>query len=74
MFDLESMLLSADDSFVTRSNKSVKDLIKDIEKSLEGITKLLIQSKLNVNQAKANLCLFNSKKTGLQPLLSSIIL
>ena len=61
MFDLESLLSFTDDSYVTKWNKSISELIKDMEKSLEAITKWLRQSGLKVNQEKTDLCLFYKK-------------
>ena len=58
VFDLEVFLAFADDSYVTKCNKSLELLMVDMKKSLEAITKWLRQSGLKVNQAKTDLCLF----------------
>jgi hypothetical protein len=49
---MESILSLADDSYFTKSNKLITDLIKDMEKPLEGITEWLKQQGLKVDQAK----------------------
>ena len=61
LFHLQDMLAFADDSYVLRSNINQTDLIKDMKKSLEAITKWLRQSGLKVNQSKTELCLFYKK-------------
>jgi hypothetical protein len=58
LFDLEPMLAFADDSYVSKCNKSIDILIEDMKKSLEAITKWLRQSGLKVNQEKTDLCQF----------------
>ena len=58
LFKIADLELFADDSFITKSNESVTELIKDMEKSLEAITKWLKQSGMKVNQNKTEACLF----------------
>jgi predicted house-cleaning noncanonical NTP pyrophosphatase (MazG superfamily) len=43
LFKIADLELFADDSFITKSNESLTELIKDMEKSLEAITKWLKQ-------------------------------
>jgi hypothetical protein len=57
-FDDEDLSAYADDTYVPRWNLSLEQLIKDVEKSLEAITKWLRDSGLKVNQAKTEVCLF----------------
>jgi hypothetical protein len=61
IFDKEFMLAFADDIFVPKNNNSTTDLIDDMEKTLESITKWLKKSGLVVNAAKTDLCLFTRK-------------
>jgi hypothetical protein len=63
VFDLEPMLTFADDSFIVACNKDKKEVISNLEKSLETITKWLKQSGLKVNQEKTDLCLFYKNDT-----------
>ena len=63
LFDIEPILAFADDSFNFKSHKNKNQLIKDMEKSLEAITKWLKQSGLKVNQEKTDLCLFYKNDT-----------
>jgi hypothetical protein len=39
VFDVESLLSYADDTYILRKNKSLEQVITDVEKSLEAITK-----------------------------------
>ena len=59
LFDLEKMTNYADDNFIIRSNKVLTELMEDMRKSLEAITKWLKQSGLKVNETKTELCLFH---------------
>ena len=58
LFMIEDLDLFADDSYITRSNKNVNELVVDMEKALDRITKWLNQSGLKVNQNKTVACLF----------------
>ena len=58
LFKIADLELFADDSFITKSNESLTELIKDMEKSLEAITKWLKQSGMKVNQNKTEAFLF----------------
>ena len=51
LFDLEKMSNYADDNFITRWNKNLTELVKDMEKSLVAITIWLKQSVLRVNES-----------------------
>ena len=44
MFDLEKMSNYADDNFIIRSKSYLSEIINDMEKSLEAITKWLKKS------------------------------
>jgi hypothetical protein len=55
------MFAFADNNYVPKTNFVLQNLIKDMEKSLEAITKWLRDSGLEVNQAKIDLCLFYKK-------------
>jgi dsDNA-binding SOS-regulon protein len=57
------MLAFADDIFAPKTNNSTTELIDDMEKTLESITKWLKKSGLVVNDAKTDLCLFFKKDT-----------
>ncbi len=59
LFNIEPHSAFADDSYILRWKNSLPELISDLEKSLEAITKWLRDSGLKVNQAKTDLCLFN---------------
>ena len=61
IFDKEFMLAFTDDIFFPKTNNSTTDLIDDMEKTLESITKWLKKSGLVVNAAKTDLCLFTRK-------------
>ena len=63
LFDIAPLLSFADDSYDVQSNKDKSLLIKDVEKSLETITKWLKKSGLKVNQDKTDLCLFYKHDT-----------
>ena len=63
LFDIKQVLSFADDSFNVESNKDKSTLIKDMEKSLEAITKWLKKSGMKVNQEKTELCLFYKNDT-----------
>ncbi len=58
LFMIEDLDLFADDSYITRSNKNVNELVVDMEKALDRITKWLNQTGLKVNQNKTVACLF----------------
>lgn len=59
LFDLHNLTNFADDNFIVRWNKQMPELITDLEKSLEAITKWLRGSGLVVNDSKTEFCLFN---------------
>jgi hypothetical protein len=63
LFDIKPLLSFADDSFNVKCSKVRNEVISDLEKSLEAITKWLKQSGLKVNQEKTHLCLFYMKDT-----------
>ena len=58
MFDLCGLLAFADDNYIPRCNKNLQILIADMERSLDSITKWLIQSGMIVNNNKTEICLF----------------
>ena len=70
LFDLQKMTSFADDTYIVRWNKTLTQLIIDMQKSLEMITKWLKQSGLKVNDSKTELCLFHRKSN---PLIEIII-
>ena len=59
IFDLEKMTNYADDNFIIKTNKNLTQLIVDLRKSLEAITKWLKKSGLKVNDSKTEVCLFH---------------
>ena len=59
LFDIEKMSNYADDNFIVRWESDLTKLIKDMEKSLEAITKWLKKSGLKVNETKTEVCLFH---------------
>ena len=61
LFDLEAMTCFADDINIIRCNKILVNLIIDMQKSLEAITKWLRKSGLKVNDSKTEVCLFYRK-------------
>lgn len=61
LFDLEAMTCFADDANIIRCNRVLENLIIDMQKSLEAITKWLKKSGLKVNENKTELCLFYRK-------------
>ena len=63
IFDIAPLLTFADDSYITVTNKNKEDLKKDMEKTLEVITKWLKKSGLKVNNEKTDLCLFYRQDT-----------
>jgi hypothetical protein len=63
IFDIAPLLTFADDSYITVTNKNKEDLKKDMEKTLEVITKWLKKSELKVNNEKTDLCLFYRQDT-----------
>jgi hypothetical protein len=58
IFDIADLTAFANDKYVQKSNISLSNLIVDIQKSLEAITKWLKKSGLIVNQGKTEACLF----------------
>ena len=48
----------ADDNFVLRWNRCMVELIRDLERDLESMTKWLRDSGLKVNTAKTEMCLY----------------
>ena len=58
MFDLCDLSSFADDNFIPRCNKDLPSLVTDMERSLDSITKWLIQSGMKVNNNKTEICLF----------------
>ena len=59
LFDLEKLSNYADDNFIVRWNSSIEELIVDMQRSLEAITKWLRDSGLKVNESKTEMCLFH---------------
>ena len=58
MFDVCELSSFADDNFIPRCNKDLPPLINDMERSLDSITKWLIQSGMKVNNNKTEICFF----------------
>ena len=63
LFDLEKMTLFADDNYVIVRNKHLPELLLEMKRTLEAITKWLVQSGLKVNDEKTEICLFSRKDT-----------
>ena len=63
LFDKETFLSYADDTFIPKCNNSLENLILDVEKTLKAITKWLRDSGLKVNQGKTEICLFSKRDT-----------
>ena len=63
LFDLEFMLAFADGNFIPKTNQSKTEIILDMERALESITKWLMDSGLKVNNVKTELCLFYKSDT-----------
>ena len=61
LLSLEFVLVFADDNYMPKVNSVLPQLIIDMEKTLEAMTKWLRKSGLVVNQAKTDLCLFYKK-------------
>ena len=59
IFDLTNLTNFADDNYVIEINAHVNDLIVNMEKKLEMITKWLKDSGLVVNESKTELCMFH---------------
>ena len=59
IFDKEKVSNYADDNYVIRWNRNIDELIVDMKKSLEAITKWLRDSGLKVNESKTEICLFH---------------
>ena len=59
LFDLAKLSNYADDNFIVRWNSNINDLLVDMERSLEAITKWLRDSGLKVNEAKTEMCMFH---------------
>jgi hypothetical protein len=57
------LLAFADDIFILKWNKYIPSLIDSMEKTIEAITKWLKYSRLVVNEAKTELCVFYKKDT-----------
>ena len=64
LFDIEKMTNYADDNFIIKSHVSLEQLIIDMKKSLEAITKWLKKSGLKVNDEKTEICLFHRQFQG----------
>ena len=63
LFDIETFLSYADDTFIPKCTNSLENLIHDVEKTLKAITKWLRDSGLKVNQGKTEICLFSKRDT-----------
>ena len=62
LFDLEKLTNYVDDNFIIRWGRVMSELIVNMEKSLEAITKWLKKSGLKVNDNKTELCLFHKNE------------
>jgi hypothetical protein len=58
LFDVKDLSAYADDTYIPRWKCSLEQLIKDVEKSLEAISKWLRDSGLKVKLAKTELVYF----------------
>ena len=63
LFDLANLTNFADDNFILEFNAKVNELIPNMERKLEMITKWLKDSGLKVNEKKTELCLFHRNDT-----------
>jgi hypothetical protein len=59
IFDIENLHAVTDNLFMPRWKASLSNLILEMEKSVEPITKWLRKSGLKVNDGKTELCLLN---------------
>ena len=59
LFDLTQLTNFADDNFYLEWNTNLGQLIENLEKKLEMITKWLLDSGLLVNESKTKVCLFH---------------
>jgi hypothetical protein len=58
ILDIVPVLSFAEHNYTIESNTSKVELVKDMEKSLEAITKWLWISEIKVNQEKTEMCLY----------------
>ncbi len=65
IFEITDMSAFTEDTFIPKANASLPLLIKDMEKTLEAITKWLKKSVLIVNQGKTKACLFYKRDCAL---------
>jgi hypothetical protein len=63
MLKIDFFLSFMDDTFIPKSNNCKSTMIKDMEKSIESLTKWLKNSGLKVNNNKTELCLFYKNDT-----------
>jgi hypothetical protein len=63
LFNIIPLLLFADNSYTVELNACKINLVKDMEKSLEAISKWLRKSGLKVNDDKTDLCLIYNRYT-----------
>ena len=63
LFDLANLTNFADDNFILEFNSNINDLIPNMERKLEMITKWLKDSGLKVNENKTEVCLFHRNDT-----------
>ena len=63
LFDLANLTNFADDNFILEFNSNINDLIPNMERKLEMITKWLKDSGLKVNENKTEICLFHRNDT-----------
>ena len=59
LFDLVNLTNFADDNFILEFDSKINNLIVNMEKKLEMITKWLKDSGLKVNESKTEICLFH---------------
>ena len=65
LFDLANLTNFADDNFILEFNSKINELIPNMERKLEMITKWLKDSGLKVNENKTEICLFHRNDTQL---------
>ena len=58
LFDLVNLTNFADDNFILEFDSKINNLIVNMEKKLEMITKWLKDSGLKVNENKTEICVF----------------
>jgi thiamine phosphate synthase YjbQ (UPF0047 family) len=56
---VEDIFAFADDTFIPRTGKKTNELVVDMERSIEAITKVVKQSGLKISESKTEICAFH---------------